>query len=119
MKRSLIVLCAVALLGTLPLARVADAARPAKVEIWHVTRVIDVGDGLGIGVGRVIEVPENAVPAKTQETSRAVNTIRIGFFILYSVLIGNLWFKPVTKSIRKLELPVKNKQRDNACGHAG
>lgn len=110
MKRSLIVLCAAALLATLPLASVAEAAKPAKVtkharhnkhdkrtkhnkcakhakpaeqvmvEIWHVTRVINVGYGLGVGVGRVIKVSENVVPAHEAHGDRIFNSDDNDFF---------------------------------------
>ena len=70
MKRSLIVLCAAALLATIPLARVAVAAKPvkeAKVLICHVNNsangVFEFRGGYVAVLGRVIEVPASAVAA--------------------------------------------------------
>ncbi len=68
MKRSLIVLCAAALLATLPLARVSVAAKPdkeANVEICHVNSANDVLvlKGFTLFFGRVMEVPASAVAA--------------------------------------------------------
>ncbi len=62
MKRSLILLCVAALLATLPLARVAVAAKPVKVEICHVNYVLDFGV-VAFAFGRVIEVSASAVAA--------------------------------------------------------
>ncbi len=63
MKRSLIVLCVAVLLATLPLAHVAAAPKANKVEICHVTYVLDSGNGYGLAFGRVIEVSASAVAA--------------------------------------------------------
>ena len=69
MKRSLILLCAAALLATIPLARVAVAAKPvkeAKVPICHVNSASGVfvfRGGYVAVLGRVIEVPASAVAA--------------------------------------------------------
>lgn len=66
MKRLLTILCVVAFLAALPLSHVAWAAPKAKVEICHVNSandVLDLGGGLVVAFGRLIEVAEPAVPA--------------------------------------------------------
>ena len=66
MKRSLIVLCVAALLATLPLARIAMAAKEPKVWICHVNSandVLDFGTGPVEVYGRWIKVSMSALAA--------------------------------------------------------
>ncbi len=101
MKRSLIVLCVAALLATLPLARIADAAKPQKVAICHVTQIcVWKGGGYGyVAFGREIEVSESAV---AEHEAHGDNTTfkpmtesdRFGFEVLggLNVRNANTWF---------------------------
>jgi hypothetical protein len=74
MKRSLIVLCAAALLATVPLGRVAVAAKVDKVTVCHnVTYGLDFGTGIEV-FGRLMEVPASAVAAHEAHGDRIVSS---------------------------------------------
>jgi len=67
MKRGLVMLCVVGIIAAIPLCTVATAAKKeTKVAICHVNSandVVDLGGGVALVFGKIIEVPEAAVEA--------------------------------------------------------